>query len=119
MGCLIFITGWIGLVSCAVLFFLQMLRFLMMGSFKEYQKKVNEEATQRIKTSTETINNMKFVKVNALEYIFFDKIRKLRSSEVAFLQKYLNLGIIATVMQSSASRISIVIFIILYHLQGR
>lgn len=66
MTCLFFIAGWQGLVSCIVLLVLQMIRYLMINVVKRYQKKVNESASDRIKKSTETINNMKFIKVNAL-----------------------------------------------------
>jgi ABC-type multidrug transport system fused ATPase/permease subunit len=118
MMCLFYVANWEGLVSCVVLLVLQMIRYIMMGVFKKYQKKVNEEASKRIKKSTETINNMKFIKVNALENLFFNKLNDLRSSEVSFLQKFLNLGIITTVMQYGASRISIVVFILLYSLNG-
>lgn len=61
---------------------------------------------------------MKFIKVNALEDFFFKKLNLLREIEVALLQKFLNLGIIATVIQYMASRFSIVVFIFLYTITG-
>lgn len=66
VGCLCYIAGWQGLVSCVVLLVLQVVRYGLIGFFKQYQKKMNEETSKRITTSTETINNIKFVKVNAL-----------------------------------------------------
>jgi hypothetical protein len=66
VGCLCYIAGWQGFVSCVVLLVLQVLRYALMGFFKQYQKKMNEEASKRITASTETVNNIKFVKVNAL-----------------------------------------------------
>lgn len=90
----------------------------MMGWFKHYQKNVNNQAAKRIKTSNEVINNMKFLKVNALQQTFLEKLNDLRLEEVGFLKKYLNLGIIAIVFQSGASRIATIIFILLNHVQG-
>jgi hypothetical protein len=49
-----------------VLLVLQMVRYIMMGFFKGHQKKMNEETSKRITASTEIVNNMKFIKVNAL-----------------------------------------------------
>jgi len=118
MACLFYISGWQGLVSCVVLLALQMVRYFMITVIKRYQKRVNECASDRIKKSTEVINNMKFIKVNALEDLFFGKLNTLRKTEVDYLQKYLNLGIPAGVMQYGASRISIVVFILLYSLTG-
>ena len=66
MACLCYIAGWQGFVSCVVLLVLQMVRYIMMGFFKGHQKKMNEETSKRITASTEIVNNMKFIKVNAL-----------------------------------------------------
>lgn len=118
MICLFWISGWEGLVSCVVLLALQMIRYFMINVVKRYQKKVNESASDRIKKSAEVVNNMKFIKVNALENLFFGKLNALRKVEVDYLQKFLNLGIPAAVMQYGASRISIVVFILLFSLRG-
>jgi ABC-type bacteriocin/lantibiotic exporter with double-glycine peptidase domain len=118
MACMFYLTGWQGLIASIVLLVLQMIRYFMINVVKLYQKKVNESASDRIKKSTEVINNMKFIKVNALENLFFGKLSSLRKVEVDYLQKYLNLGIPAAVMQYGASRISIVVFIILFSLSG-
>lgn len=118
MGCLVWLTGWQGFVSCVVLLALQMIRYFMINVVKRYQKLVNQSASDRIKKSTEVVNNMKFIKVNALENLFFGKLNTLRASEVAYLQKYLNLGIPAAVMQFAASRISTLIFIFLFSITG-
>ncbi len=118
MACMFYLTGWQGLVASIVLLALQMIRYFMINVVKRYQKKVNESASDRIKKSTEVINNMKFIKVNALENHFFGKLGELRMVEVGYLQKYLNLGIPAAVMQYGASRISIVVFIILFSISG-
>jgi ABC-type multidrug transport system fused ATPase/permease subunit len=118
MLCMFYITGWQGLISCVLLLFLQMIRYVMINVVKRYQKLVNASASSRIKKSTEIVNNMKFIKVNALENLFFNKLNDLRRTEVDYLQKYLNLGIPAAVMQYGASRISIVVFILLYSLSG-
>ena len=61
---------------------------------------------------------MKFIKANALEGMFFSKMNDCRSTEVGFLRKFLNLGIVATVMQHAASRVSIIVFILIYSLNG-
>lgn len=71
-------ASWEALVSCVVLFTLNMVRYIMVSVFKSFQKRVNEAASNRIKKSTESINNMKFIKVNALEDLFFKKINALR-----------------------------------------
>lgn len=118
MACMFYLTGWQGLAASVVLLALQMIRYFMINIVKGYQKKVNESASDRIKKSTEVINNMKFIKVNALENLFFGKLTFLRNIEVDFLKKYLNLGIPAAVMQYGASRISIVVFIILFSISG-
>jgi hypothetical protein len=61
---------------------------------------------------------MKFVKVNALEHVFFTKLTDIRNAEVTFLKKYLNIGIFVTVLQAGASRFSILAFIALYCATG-
>lgn len=90
----------------------------MVSLFRRYKGEVNQEASKRIKKSTEAINNIKFIKVNVLEDMFFGKLNDSRSKEVSLLRKFLNLGIFATVMQHVSSRFSIIVFAFLYTLNG-
>lgn len=53
-----------------------------------------------------------------LEDMFFGKLNDSRSKEVSLLRRFLNLGIFATVMQHASSRVSIVVFALLYTLNG-
>lgn len=118
MACLFFVAGWEGFVSCFVLFTLSMVRYMMVSLFRRFKGEVNQEASKRIKKSTEAINNIKFIKVNVLEDMFFGKLNDSRSKEVNLLRKFLNLGIFATVMQHVSSRFSIIVFAFLYTLNG-
>ena len=118
MACLFFVAGWEGFVSCFVLFTLSMVRYMMVSLFRRFKGEVNNEASKRIKKSTEAINNIKFIKVNVLEDMFFGKLNDSRSKEVSLLRKFLNLGIFATVMQHASSRFSIIVFTFLYTING-
>lgn len=118
MTCLFIIASWEGLVSCVILFTLSMVRYIMFSIFRTCKARINNEVSQRIKKSTEVISNIKFIKVNVLEDLFFSKLNDCRSKEVSLLRKFLNLGIFATVMQHASSRISIIVFVLLYTLNG-
>lgn len=49
MICIFVVASWEGLISCIILFVLSMIRYILVTIFKKFQKRVNEEASQRIR----------------------------------------------------------------------
>lgn len=61
-----------------------------------YQKGIAESTDNRMKASNEVFNNIKFIKVNAWEEYFYDKLEFLRGVELEWYKKKFNIETITT-----------------------
>ena len=66
--------GWSFLVGLMAMLFMSVLNFFIGKSSIKLQKLYMKEKDKRIKVTTEIFNSIKFVKVNAWEEYFYDKL---------------------------------------------
>ncbi|CAL0324898.1 unnamed protein product [Lupinus luteus] len=73
--------------------------------------KVMEAKDSRIKVTSETMKNMRILKLHSWESIFLQKLLQLRDTESKWLQKYLHIcSAIATLFWASPTLVSVVTF---------
>lgn len=75
------------LAGFGVLFIASGINMVLSRSTSKYQKEYANGTDARMKITNEVFNNVKFVKVNAWEEYFYDKLIKRREEEVGWLQK--------------------------------
>ena len=87
----IYVASWPGVIGiflvAANLFF----RFLFKKAINDMDKDLAVKTNQRINTTIEVFNIVKFIKANALECCYFNKLRQLRLDEVGILKEKLYL----------------------------
>ena len=66
--------GWSFLLGLGAMLFMSVLNFFIGKSSIKLQKLYMKEKDKRIKVTTEIFNSIKFVKVNAWEEYFYDKL---------------------------------------------
>jgi len=75
------------LAGFGVLFVASVANMIISRSTARYQKELATATDNRMKITNEVFNNVKFVKVNAWEEYFYDKLIKRRDDEVGWMHK--------------------------------
>ena len=101
--CLIFsivfmalVVGVAFLAGFGVLFLISVINLLISRVTGRYQKEIAKATDNRMKITNEVFNNIKFIKVNAWEEYFYDKLMARRGEEVGWLRKKLFLESLST-----------------------
>jgi len=66
------------LAGFVVIIFASVINMCVSRKNAVYQKDIAEATDDRMKSTNEVFNNIKFIKVNAWEEYFYDKLQKLR-----------------------------------------
>lgn len=94
----IYVASWPGVIGiflvAANLFF----RFLFKKAINDMDKDLAVKTNQRINTTIEVFNIVKFIKANALECCYFNKLRQLRLDEVGILKEKLYLEMVQNIV---------------------
>lgn len=78
------------LAGFGVIILASILNLLVSRKNSVYQKGIADATDERMKATNEVFNNIKFIKVNAWEEYFYDKLQRLRTEEVQqYSNKYL------------------------------
>ena len=75
------------LAGFAVIFIASLLNMIISRKVAVYQKGIADSTDNRMKATNEVFNNIKFIKVNAWEEYFYDKIEFLRGIELGWYSK--------------------------------
>jgi ABC-type bacteriocin/lantibiotic exporter with double-glycine peptidase domain len=70
-----------------VLIIISIINMIISRYTARYQKELANATDDRMKITTEVFNNIKFIKVNAWEEYFYDKLMSKRTKEVGWLRK--------------------------------
>lgn len=89
-----FLVGAAFLAGFGVIILASGLNLLVSRKNATYQKNISNATDDRMKATNEVFNNIKFIKVNAWEEYFYDKLERLRTEEV---QQYRNKFMIETI----------------------
>lgn len=89
-----FLVGAAFLAGFGVIILASGLNLLVSRKNAAYQKNIANATDDRMKATNEVFNNIKFIKVNAWEEYFYDKLERLRTEEV---QQYRNKFMIETI----------------------
>jgi ATP-binding cassette, subfamily C (CFTR/MRP), member 1 len=101
--CLIFsivfmalLVGYAFLAGFGVLFIISVINMLISRVTGRYQKEFAKATDNRMKITNEVFNNIKFIKVNAWEEYFYDKLMARRGEEVEWLRKKMFMESVST-----------------------
>ena len=86
--------GWSFLLGLGAMLFMSVLNFFIGKSSIKLQKLYMKEKDKRIKVTTEIFNSIKFVKVNAWEEYFYDKLNAQREKELAIQRRRIYISIV-------------------------
>lgn len=75
------------LAGFGVLFILTIINLVISRKTSVYQKEFAQATDNRMKVTNEVFNNIKFIKVNAWEEYFYDKLMARRTVEIDWLKK--------------------------------
>ena len=75
------------LAGFGVIFLASLLNMIVSRKVAAYQKGIADSTDNRMKATNEVFNNIKFIKVNAWEEYFYDKIEFLRGVELGWYSK--------------------------------
>ncbi|EIW71607.1 hypothetical protein TREMEDRAFT_27765 [Tremella mesenterica DSM 1558] len=88
IGLLIYTLGYSALVGLGVLFIAAPSQGFMFKKLLSYRKSQEKLVDSRVRLLTETINNIRAVKLYAYEKLFLDKVSAIRKREHARLKKF-------------------------------
>ena len=82
----VIIAGWPGVVGILCYAINLVMRFYYKKAINKMDKSLAKLTNARISTTIETFNIIKFIKANALESCYYNKLRDLRKIEVEELK---------------------------------
>ena len=85
----IYVASWPGVIGISLVAANLFFRFLFKKAISNIDKDLGVLTNRRIKTTIEVFNIIKFIKANALECCYFNKLRDLRLTEVTILKEKL------------------------------
>jgi len=94
----IYVASWPGVIAISLVAANLFFRFLFKKSINDIDKDLGVQTNRRVKTTIEVFNIIKFIKANALECCYFNKLRDLRLAEVGVLKHKLYLEMVQNVV---------------------
>ena len=94
----IYVASWPGVIAISLVAANLFFRFLFKKSINDIDKELGVQTNRRVKTTIEVFNIIKFIKANALECCYFNKLRDLRLAEVGVLKHKLYLEMVQNVV---------------------
>jgi ABC-type multidrug transport system fused ATPase/permease subunit len=114
----IYVASWPGVIGIALVSANLFFRFLFKRIINKMDKDLGVITNLRVKTTIEIFNIIKFIKANALESCYFNKLRGLRLEEVAQLKEKLFLEMVQNIIVMVSKPIIVVLVVKLIILFG-
>lgn len=90
------VVGYAFLAGFLVLFIISGVNIMISRVAGKYQQEFSKATDARMKVTNEVFNNIKYIKVNAWEEYFYDKLMARRTEEIGWLRKKLFLESFST-----------------------
>lgn len=107
----IYVASWPGVIGISLVALNLLFRFYFKKTINDMDKDLVVLTNRRIKTTIEVFNIIKFIKANALESCYFNKLRDLRYEEVTLLKEKLYLEMVQNIVVMVSKPIIVVLVI--------
>ena len=114
----IYVASWPGVIGIALVAANLFFRFYFKRAINVMDKDLSVLTVARIKTTIEVFNIIKFIKANALESCYYNKLRQLRLDEVTKLKEKLYLEMVQNIVVMVSKPIIVVLVVKLIILFG-